>query len=409
MPAASAAQQLASASTSSTGSLVRRRSPRAARCVPVAVGDDRGARAQRGRARMASSRCRSPRSSCSPRRPSPSSGRSPRSRTPADARDELGDDARGARPAASGGRGERRADEPPSRSPLRSREPAEADVLGAAATLVPTARRARFEALYVALSQSPAGGAGRRRPAPRARSRSRVVATRRRSRRYERAATAWDVLPVVYATDGMTITDSVEMQEAAASTASSPGGARGSRTSSRAGRRAAGEMVSVDVRQARSGVAVGARGRSARFVRRRRSRRRSTSLDARRASASVGAVLRAPTAAQELVQTGRPSGRHGGGEVEIPRGSRPPRARCSRSAAAAPRTASRSPSSRSSRPPPSSHDRGVVDASERAARPWHLRRAARRRSRTRNRRSTSRSSRTRSTGDPGHDGHCAST
>jgi hypothetical protein len=29
-------------------------------------------------------------------------------------------------------------------------------------------------------------------------------------------------------------------------------------------------------------------------------------------------VLRAPTAAQELVQTGRPSGRFGGGEVEIP-------------------------------------------------------------------------------------------
>jgi hypothetical protein len=28
--------------------------------------------------------------------------------------------------------------------------------------------------------------------------------------------------------------------------------------------------------------------------------------------------MRAPTAAQELVQTGRPSGRHGGGEVEIP-------------------------------------------------------------------------------------------
>jgi hypothetical protein len=32
----------------------------------------------------------------------------------------------------------------------------------------------------------------------------------------------------------------------------------------------------------------------------------------------VGAVLRAPTAAQEMVQTGRPSGRHGGGELEIP-------------------------------------------------------------------------------------------
>ncbi|HWU88265.1 MAG TPA: hypothetical protein VN253_13355, partial [Kofleriaceae bacterium] len=31
-----------------------------------------------------------------------------------------------------------------------------------------------------------------------------------------------------------------------------------------------------------------------------------------------GAVLRAPTAMQELVRTGRPSGQHGGGEVEIP-------------------------------------------------------------------------------------------
>jgi hypothetical protein len=32
----------------------------------------------------------------------------------------------------------------------------------------------------------------------------------------------------------------------------------------------------------------------------------------------VGAVLRAPTAMQELVRTGRPAGRHGGGETEIP-------------------------------------------------------------------------------------------
>ncbi|MEJ7600578.1 MAG: hypothetical protein WKG01_21910 [Kofleriaceae bacterium] len=32
----------------------------------------------------------------------------------------------------------------------------------------------------------------------------------------------------------------------------------------------------------------------------------------------MGAVLRAPTAAPELVQTGRPYARHGGGEVEIP-------------------------------------------------------------------------------------------
>jgi hypothetical protein len=32
----------------------------------------------------------------------------------------------------------------------------------------------------------------------------------------------------------------------------------------------------------------------------------------------AGAVMRAPTAAPELVRTGRPSARHGGGEVEIP-------------------------------------------------------------------------------------------
>lgn len=32
----------------------------------------------------------------------------------------------------------------------------------------------------------------------------------------------------------------------------------------------------------------------------------------------VGALLRVPTASQEMVQTGRPSGRFGGGEVEIP-------------------------------------------------------------------------------------------
>jgi len=35
-------------------------------------------------------------------------------------------------------------------------------------------------------------------------------------------------------------------------------------------------------------------------------------------SSNEGAVMRAPTAAQELVQTGRPAGRHGGGEFEIP-------------------------------------------------------------------------------------------
>jgi hypothetical protein len=48
----------------------------------------------------------------------------------------------------------------------------------------------------------------------------------------------------------------------------------------------------------------------------------ATTGGARGASSSSsrgeGAVLRAPTAAQELVQTGRPSGRFGGGEQELP-------------------------------------------------------------------------------------------
>jgi hypothetical protein len=44
----------------------------------------------------------------------------------------------------------------------------------------------------------------------------------------------------------------------------------------------------------------------------------SESSSSSRDRGEQGAVLRAPTAMQELVRTGRPAGRYGGGEVEIP-------------------------------------------------------------------------------------------
>ena len=81
-------------------------------------------------------------------------------------------------------------------------EPAEADVLGAAAAFVPASRRARFDALYVALSQSTAGRSWS--PAARA---ARALALAGRgddsiTTARERAAAAWDVLPVVYPSAG---------------------------------------------------------------------------------------------------------------------------------------------------------------------------------------------------------------
>ena len=96
-------------------------------------------------------------------------------------------------PAASG-------DTAPGATPAG--EPAEAEVLGAAAAFVPASRRARFEALYVALSQSPAGAQWS--PAARA-ARALALAGRGESSAVtarERAAAAWDVLPVVFGADG---------------------------------------------------------------------------------------------------------------------------------------------------------------------------------------------------------------
>ncbi len=196
-------------------------------------------------------------------------------------------------------------------------EPAEADVLGAAAALVSTSRRARFDALYVALSQSPSG----RNWSPAARA-ARALALAGRGDEtpvsaYERAATAWDVLPVVYATDGMSIAEI----DAATATGALPRIAR-SAAAARGGRAGRPEMPAVATSGARPGVtrageALGSyvapsTGELAAAA------TRSDSSAPRATSRELPVAQRAPSAAQELVQTGRPSGRHGGGEVEIP-------------------------------------------------------------------------------------------
>jgi hypothetical protein len=186
-------------------------------------------------------------------------------------------------------------------------EPRDEDVLATAGALVPASRRDKFQALYVALSQSPSG----RTASPAARA-ARALALAGRGEETvsarERATVAWDVLPVVYGIadgdDGATLstgdaaTRAVRRrEELRALDLTSPSTFVDSRPglstlSSRAGE-ALGSYVSP------TAAAVSSSSSSS-------------------SSREAGAVLRAPTAAPELVQTGRPAGRFGGGEVEIP-------------------------------------------------------------------------------------------
>lgn len=245
-------------------------------------------------------------------------------------------------------------------------EPAEADVLGAAAALVPASRRARFEALYIALAQAPAGLHWS--PAARA---ARALALAGRSEdgpitARQRAAAAWDVLPVVYGGDrgdaasagavaagaaaASATTEAVLASTASASasaaiaqamashvapswlggprTSAPAGGARGAARAARSGAR---DLVAADLGDAGTGergqVHVTGPGLSG-LVSRAGEALGSYIVPAAPPSpprerpaelTSVGAVLRPPTAAPEYVQTGtRSGGRYGGGEVEIP-------------------------------------------------------------------------------------------
>ena len=202
-------------------------------------------------------------------------------------------------------------------------EPVETDVLGAAAAFVPAARRARFEALYVALGQSAAGRSWS--PAARA---ARALALAGRGEdgpatARERASAAWDVLPVVYAGafDGAPAAGAPggEASVASTSAASAAAAMMGSYVAptalgSRAGR---GRAMADGEAWSHVTVAPGLSGLSARA---------GEALGAYVAPAAppsaprerdAGAMSRPPSAAPEYVQT-RSGGRHGGGEVEIP-------------------------------------------------------------------------------------------
>ncbi|MDQ3370034.1 MAG: hypothetical protein M3680_31850, partial [Myxococcota bacterium] len=144
----------------------------------------------------------------------------------------------------------------------------------------------------------------------------------------ERAATVWDVLPVVYA-DAMSGDEPTGASDGTGvpsiRSERGPAGSFGGRTF--AGRDLvmpdgsmdggfAVERPGLGALSARAGEALGS------YVTPHAPTFATSPSSSPGTSAAphreVGAVMRAPTAAQELVRTGRPSGRHGGGEVEIP-------------------------------------------------------------------------------------------
>ncbi len=202
-------------------------------------------------------------------------------------------------------------------SPEALGERSEREVLEAAGDMVPLSRRARFEALYVALSSSTTGRAWS--PAARA---ARALALSSRGDQtarspYERAAAAWDVLPVVYGVDaeaaGDVLASSFDEDGAAR-----PAGARARRVAmpmlSPSVERARGaEPVAIDPRPGLAALSARAGEALSSYVEPATQAPSAAASSAERSSSSS-----APTAAQELVRTGRPAGRYGGGEVEIP-------------------------------------------------------------------------------------------
>ncbi len=200
----------------------------------------------------------------------------------------------------------------------RRRELAEADVLDAAASLVPTGRRAKFEALYLALSQSTLG----RSSAPAARA-ARALALAGRGDDVlsprERAAIAWDVLPVVIGVGDETLSTG-QAAEHDARVAAADRTTTASRQRSFEPAFVRGETLGADARPGLSVLSARAGEALASYVAPPAAQGASSSLSSSTSSSSssAGAMSRVPTAANEFVRTGRPTGRHGGGEVEIP-------------------------------------------------------------------------------------------
>jgi hypothetical protein len=196
-------------------------------------------------------------------------------------------------------------------APTASAEPNEQEVLATATTLVSSARRAKFEAMYLALGQSPAARAWS--PAARA---ARAVALAGRGDETitarERAEIAWNVLPVVsvgeLGPDGEPATLSTgqaaeRSQQRSALDLTTFVERPGLSTLSHRAGEALGSYVSPSAAPAAASTSSTSRG----------------SLASR---GEPGALVRPPTAAPELVQTGAASQRswqrHGGGDSELP-------------------------------------------------------------------------------------------
>ncbi|HUS31982.1 MAG TPA: MAP7 domain-containing protein, partial [Kofleriaceae bacterium] len=185
-------------------------------------------------------------------------------------------------------------------------EPSDDDILSSAAAFVPAGRRDKFQALYLALSQSPSG----RTASPAARA-ARALALAGRGDEAitarERANVAWDVLPVVFGQRDREPAAGEERTGATVSTGEQASRMLRRREEVRAMDPTYVERPGLGPLSARAGEALGSYVAPA-----------QTAPAAHHRDRDAGAVLRAPSAAHELVQTGRPAGRFGGGEVEIP-------------------------------------------------------------------------------------------
>jgi len=207
-------------------------------------------------------------------------------------------------------------------SPAVKRDPSEREVLDTVAAFVPSTRRSRFDALYVALGQSTAGREWS--PAARA-ARALALASRGEdgitASAYERAATVWDVMPVVYAN---TLEGLPSFSSASSSSSSSSSSPASSSAPSSSSARRPGSGRSTSSRNIESGI-------SNEFVTGVDARPGLSTLSARAGEALGSYVSTAASSAAmgsdasvgaDVVEyqrsISRPSAKAGGGEAEIP-------------------------------------------------------------------------------------------
>ena len=204
-----------------------------------------------------------------------------------------------------------------------SEGPSEGDVLTTATTMVASARRAKFEAMYVALGQSPHARTWS--PAAKA---ARALALAGRGDEtitaLERAQIAWSVLPLVAPTMiGSVFGGDADEPGAVQSTGVAVQRAAQREAIRRRVELAPEQMYAVESRpglgslSARAGEALGS------YVTPESRSTPSIPSSGGSSPREHGAVLRAPSAQPDYVRTGsvggpRSSGRFGGGEVEIP-------------------------------------------------------------------------------------------